>query len=146
MLSRKSGYLDGLRKILQEKRIKIYGCVSIKFIESIVSVLPGLRGMQATSKTSVATRSPFMPQKTGLIGKSIPFLKWKTPDYYQAIRRRNYKIASRIRINFISKSSRESKASILAPSDLAFDEIGCVSMKSPSAPTAMAALAMVSIS
>lgn len=47
--------------------------------------------------------------------------------------------------SFFKSSSSSSSLSILAPSLLATAGSGCVSMNSPSAPVAMAALAMVSI-
>ena len=58
----------------------------------------------------------------------------------------SYNIASLILVNFPSKSSNLSNCSIFAPSDFASLGLGWVSIKIPSAPTAIPALAMVSIS
>ena len=56
-----------------------------------------------------------------------------------------YKIASLTRVSFPNKSSSKSSFSIFAPYDFAQEGSGCVSMKIPSVPTAIPALAMVSI-
>ena len=57
-----------------------------------------------------------------------------------------HKIASLTLVSFPNKSSSKSSFSIFAPSDFAQEGSGCVSMKIPSVPTAIPALAMVSMS
>ena len=78
-------------------------------------------------------------------GQSEWMMKATVLKMYSSLFVQKLLMVDRIADKRSSRPGNRSRRSILAPSLFATDGLGCVSMNSPSAPTAMAARAIVSI-